>query len=221
MLPGVFAPFAVKIAASRAGRLLGRVPRWAWIALAVAVLGWLAWRWHDGRIEQLRTEVRVAAIAARDQQWQRGFDEMQRKAGIYKGGFLAASAREARLLRRRTDETLRRSAAAADDLRLQGPGRAAAAPGCRSFTGAADRGDTGRPGPAGWPADAPLAPVPDQERLALLPWAGTTRFAEEHDRYRAERNALIEHVDTQNRLIADLRAKLEAAVPRLSAPPAN
>lgn len=197
---------------------LSAIPRQVWIGLAaLAVLGGAVW-WVSHKIETARAEGYAMGGKDREAQWASAFDEMHRKAAIYKAGFEQVSREQADALRDKTDETIRRNAVAADDLRLRGPG-AATAPVCRPGGSAPDRGAADRPDHSGRPADAPLAPLPADEPLAIVPWADLVSFAQQHDRYRAERGAVIEHIDTQNRLLADLRAKLQAAVPEFGGDP--
>lgn len=194
--------------------IIAAIPPKVWIGLAaLAVAGGAVW-WVSNQIDGARAEGYAQGGKDREAQWASAFSEMQRKAGIYKAGFEQVSREQAAALWSKTDETLRRNSAAADDLRLRGPG-AAAAPVCRSGDGAPDRGAADRPGASRGPGDAPLAPVPDNEALAIVPWLQLTRFAEEHDRTRAELDATLEHIDGQNRLFDDLRAKLQAAVPKM------
>ena len=47
-LPLFLAPLALKL--SPVGRLLKKVPTWAWIALGVALILFAGWRWHVGEV---------------------------------------------------------------------------------------------------------------------------------------------------------------------------
>lgn len=195
--------------------LLGGVARaippkgWAIIA-AVLVLLAGAW-WVNRRIDAADAAGYARATRDRDAAWAAAFDTAHAKGLDYRAKFEQRSRELADAIRSKTDETLRRNAVAADDLRLRGPG-AAAAPVCRSGGGAGAGPAARGPRPPGGPGDAPVAPVPDGEPLAILPWADVTRFAEQHDRYRAERNALIEHADAQAAALEELRTKLQAAL---------
>jgi|GEM_PF-5220586 len=222
IIPGGFAAAMILLPAFREMVIVvvRSIPAKGWLAIGGVLLIAAAFFWHLRSVDRARDEAYAAAVVDRDQAWAGAFDAMQAKAQTYKAGFLDVSRREAAKLREQSDETLRRNAAFAADLRLHGPGRAAA-PGCRSERGGDDSAAADRPLAPGGPGDAPLAPVPDDERLALVPWTGATRFAEEHDRYRDERNTLILHIDTQNGLIEELRDRLMKLVPEFPAQPSQ
>jgi hypothetical protein len=194
-----------------------RIPPRLWLALAVlalavlALIGAAVW-WHRSAVADARADGFAAGSAARDLAWQGSFDTALAKGLKYKADFEQASQQLAVALRSKTDETLRRNAATADALRLRGPG-AAAAPVCRSGSVAATGPAASGPRPPGGPGDAPVDHLPADQGLAILRWTDLVRFAEQHDRYRAEREALIEHHDAQAKALEELRAKLAAALP--------
>lgn len=193
-----------------------RIPPRVWLVLGVLALIAAGLWWHRSAVADARAEGMIAGRAERDLAWQRSFDTALAKGLKYKADYQLASQQLAAAIRSKTDETLRRNGAAADALRLRGPG-ASAAPVCRSGGSAATGPAAGGRRPAGGPGDAPLDHLPADPGLAIVPWSDLVRFAEQHDRFRAERNALIEHHDAQAKALDDLRAKLAAALPGFGA----
>lgn len=88
------------------------------------------------------------------------------------------------LIKDKADAEDRLNAALADSLRLRGPGRATAL--CRPRGSAGLPASAGGPVAPGGPGDAPLAPVPDDEPMAVLPWRDLVARAEDADRNRTE-----------------------------------
>lgn len=144
------------------------VPRWLWILLAVALASRFAANWHAGKVEALdraaygRGVTDTVAAAARLQAERARLD--------------AAIAAE---LRSKNDEESRRIAAAAERLRLRGPGKAACPDPARLPGGA------GRHGAPGGAADAAGPDLPADQRAAV-PWPWLVDRAESHDALRAE-----------------------------------
>lgn len=169
--------FFTKLAASVAlkltpvGAFFKSVPRWVWIALAVAALvGLGAWR-HSAAVSDLReTSFKAGEAAANDRHAKKATEWLGRINGI------------ARTIRSQTDETNRHIAADYDALRVRGPGRAAC-----PYTDPASFGASGHVEGRG-AADAPVAGMPNSERPALiaLPFAELIGFAERCDLNRAE-----------------------------------
>lgn len=165
--------------------VLGNVPPWLWKALAVvAALGALWW-WHASTVSDAREEGRLAGRQAEAARWQAAFDTAHKAALDWRTAYMGTAETLNTERKARYAADLRAIAASADALRLRGPG-AAAAPRCRPGAGLAAAASAGGPDGPGRPADAPLAPLPDEEPMAILPWAGVTRFAEQHDALRAE-----------------------------------
>lgn len=186
--------------------ILQSIPARIWYALAImAVLFGLVW-WHgstvnaareEGRLSgraEVQTEIDLWRQAAQD--WKRATDHKTQTISI--------------LIGERYDQDLRRNAALADDLRLRGPGKAAACNGSGRDTGmAASSGEY--LGPAA-PADAPRDQVPAGDWYAIVPWGWLVQRAEDHDRLLSESNAWRTWYDGQRRAheaaIAALRAKM-------------
>lgn len=168
---------AIAIGAKLLGarKALKRVPRKVWITLAVVaavvLAGWLAHRWHAGKVEAFGNERYAAGYAQA-----RGEIEALRQQINRRNAELAAA------LRSKHDEQIRRNSADADALRLRGPGRAACA--SAFYIPAA----AGRHDGAGRPADAAVGDVRSEQREPLvgLPFAPTVAFAEQHDNFRTE-----------------------------------
>jgi len=145
------------------------VPRWAWIALAVAALIGAGLFFHARAVS--------SAIDAAEKRGEKRADARHaKKAREWEARINGISAN----LRSRNSETNRRIAGDADALRVRGPGKAA----CLNPATPAASGHL----PPGRAADAPVAEVPDGERVDLiaLPFADAIAFAEQHDLCRAE-----------------------------------
>lgn len=176
---------------SPVGGLLKAVPRWVWIAIAVAILIFGAVRWHNGRIEDLKTTSFNAGYAKAVSDGKKGIGKIEQKS--------IAIATE---IRSKTNEKIRDSARHADNLRLRGPAAAAC---INPRLPAAARGHVaagGGSGPAlaGLPDEAgpPLIAVPfdqavdraevdDANRIEVVAWREWhQRLTAEWTRYRAE-----------------------------------
>lgn len=139
------------------------VPKWVWIALALAIAFRVATGWHDARVKAV---------------WQAGYDQ-----AVADGREIAKQTDErtseiATNIRSKTDETSGRIAARADDQRLRGPGKARAS--CPAVPAAAgERPEAGRDSDAAGPG------LPAEDR-ATVPWEWLVRRAATCDLNRAE-----------------------------------
>lgn len=161
------------------------VPRWVWLALAIAIAWHFALSWHAGKIRAHD----VAVIAKRDAQWQTRLDAAHAAALDWRGQAERAGAEIATMKRKLNDEENRRIRAAADDLRLHGPGKAAAPANCRPGDRAGLSAGAGRSDAAGRPSnDAPAAvPAGDGSAdWAVVPWGWLVGRGEQADVGRAE-----------------------------------
>lgn len=151
--------------------VLRGIPRWVWLLLAVALAFRFAVNWHAGKIEALEKAA-----------YGRGVTDTVAAAAQLQAERARLDAAIAAELRNRHDEENRRIAAAADRLRLRGPGKAA----CPDPSGLP--AGTGRHGAAGRSADAAVDRVPDTARpeLIAMPFAGTVAFGGQHDGFRTE-----------------------------------
>ena len=159
-------------AVSAAGGFFGKMPRWAWIALAVAVALLAGFLWH-----QLAAHKAIDAAEKRGEE--RAYANVEKQARELERKANALNAKITAEMRKRNDEENRRIAAAADDLRLHGPGAARCADPAFLSAGA------GRHDAPGRGSDAPGPPVPSDERAAV-PWGWLVGRAEQHDLNRAE-----------------------------------
>jgi hypothetical protein len=198
------------------------VPKWVWYALALALAWHFALSWHRGQVKAHDADI----VAARDAQWQARFDAMRAKADDVRRKAEALSAQISTTLKDQNDATNRHIAVDAGDLRLRGPG-AAAAIGCRPGDHPGLSAAAGQPGAAGdqRPHAAASAlpggnrrtdvtPVPgagiSDDAQAAVPWRWLVGRAEQADLDRAE-------VLTWR----DWYARQTEAWQRLRSPPAN
>ena len=190
------------------GRLIGSIPPrvlWALVAMA-AILGVVLW--HNHAVESARAEGIEAGKLAADAEWKAAFEAERTAAQLWKRGFEASTVRINDLLGARHDQNLRDIGARADDLRLRGPGKAAAC----GRPGADPRlsGGSGAGGQPAAPADAPTDQVPDGDRRAIVPWGWLVARAEDHD-------ALLTEVTTWRSWHGQQKAAHAEAVARLKA----
>jgi hypothetical protein len=192
----MFETIAAKFVATRIGASIAKVPRWAWIALAVVLLLVAGAIWHHHKAQAAIDDAVSAAVTARDAQWQKRLDQAQADALAWKGKAEANARTISDLKRKQHDEDLRRIADDAGDLRLRGPG-AAAAPDCRpgdhpGLPAAAGRpeqsGRAGSAAPGALPAANGAAGLSGAvaERLAIVPWGWLVDVGKGSDDSRAE-----------------------------------
>jgi hypothetical protein len=174
-----------RFVATRFGAALSKIPRWAWIALAIVLAIAALCVWHGHRIARHDRALEARVTAKVDAAWQARFDQMRAKADDVRQKAETLSRKISATLKDRNDAHIRNNAADADDLRLHGPGRASA-PGCRpgdhpglpaaaGQSGGADRG-------AGPPSSSLLA----DDRLAFVPWSWLVDEARQADDSSAE-----------------------------------
>lgn len=166
-----------------------RVPRWVWIALAIAAILVAGWIWHGRQMAAHDADLTARVTAARDAQWQKRLDDAHADALRQRGDFDAAAKHITELQRKLTDEENRHIAADRADLRLHGPGKAAAAPGCRPGDHPGLAGIAGRPvaqpGPAAHAGtEVPAGDGPGQ--FAVVPWNWLVDVVAERDAFRIE-----------------------------------
>lgn len=172
-LPLALLPIAARLAPVR--RILGFVPTWAWVALAIALAGLLGALWHG-------KQVRQTIDAAEKRGEERAYKRVEAKARAIEARAKDIGERIAAEMRSRHNEELRRNADLADSIRLRGPGKAAC-PGSPGLPAGA-----GRPEPAGGRSDAPVDRVPGEERVELIavPFGELVGRAERCDALRIE-----------------------------------
>ena len=196
------------------GGLIKGLPRGVWYALAAALVLLGAWWWHAHAVSSARAAGEAAGRAAADKDWNAAFDTMKAAADQWKRNYQASSAQLARTIGERHVQEIATNAAAADDLRLRGPGKAAACRGPGGDPGLAAR--TGRSDPAGPPGDAAPGGVPAPDRptdWAVVPWGWLVNEAEEKDALRSEVTGWRSWYDGQGRLHRDAVARLRGQFP--------
>lgn len=169
--------------------ILKTVPKPVWEALAV--LGYLAalFALHQHYAHAAIDRAVKAAIEHRDGQWKKRLDDERAEALAWKGKFDAEVAAKIKLQRKLNDEEVRRIDADRLALRLRGPGKAAAGPGCRPGDHPGLAGLAGRHEPQpGAAADAgaqmPAGDGPND--WAIVPWNWLTDVVAERDAFRIE-----------------------------------
>lgn len=185
-------------------------------ALVLALAVWRVLAWHERKIEA----VELAAGKARDTQWQVAFSAQRAASRAWKAALTVRQLQLAEERRKTHESNLRRSAAVADDLRLRGPGFAAAAADCRPGADPRSGPAAGGHRAAAAQPDAPGPRLPADDRpgeFAIVPWGWLVQRAEEHDALLSEATAWRGHDAEQRALLLDrreeLRRKLEAAQP--------
>lgn len=203
---GLLARFAL----TRVGGFIGRIPRWAWIALAVVVIV-VAGNWYHGKKVDAQYKAAYAAGKADEaKRWQIAFDKMQDAADKWKANYEAKAEELSTERRKRHDETLRRNSAIADALRLRGPG-AASASRCRPLNNSGLSNGPGQSGSSPSRPDAPGPSVPADGGDAIVPWSWLVKRAEEHDELLSEANTWRTWYPEQAELLR--RKKLELPMP--------
>lgn len=180
-------------------------------ALALALVLAAALHWFDGQLDQARRQGRAAA----DAEWRGALADMRGAAQDWKAAYQFKAAEAATHRRIAHDQAVARNAAAADALRLSGPGAATAA-GCRSGGRAGTATTAGGPqSPAAAP-DASAGPLPaadGPDQFAIVPWSWLTTRARDLDTLIDEVTAWRTWYPEQADLLR--RAKLELPQPEL------
>lgn len=161
------------------------VPRWVWLALACAIAAHFVLAWHAGQVKAHDQSI----VAARDAQWQARLDQMRRDADAWKAKAEGLQRTISEQQRKLNDEENRRIAAVDADLRLRGPGQAAAPAGCRPVNPAGVPAGAGRPEPRADAADAAgsgMSGEDGQTQWAVVPWRWVVGRSTESDLNRAE-----------------------------------
>jgi hypothetical protein len=188
-MAGIGAGFAGLELAGRFAGVTGffkRVPRWVWVALAIAAAVVALLIWHGREVAAHDKNLTAKVIAARDAQWQARFDAMRKQAEAVRSKTEAAARKITQHLKDQHDEALRSNAAAARDLSLRGPGKAAAPVGCGPVDRPGVSAGAGDPVGAGGTADIAASSLPPRDRLALVPWSWLVDQAQHADDSRAE-----------------------------------
>lgn len=172
------------------GAFLAAVPTKVWIGLAVGAVLVGGYFLHQskahGAIKAAYSSGYAAGSSDEDAKWQKRLDAEHKAAMDWKAKADAASSKITDEERARHEAERDAIAARADDQRVRGPGKAAAAP-CGRSSGLAglpaSPGGSVQPGSA---VDASLAGLSQGQGLAVVPWDDLTTFAASHDAAVAE-----------------------------------
>jgi hypothetical protein len=168
----------------KALELVKKIPPKGWLAIGIALALIIGFFVHRHVAHKAIVDAKTEQKAADDAAFKARLDRLTAMANRLRLHAEALQASATQDIRNRHDEEDRRSAALADSIRLRGPG--AARCGSFDYTGV----PTARSGPVKTfgSADAPVGrlPYPEWATLIGMPFNDTTRFAEQHDRYRNE-----------------------------------
>ena len=186
---------------------LSRLPGWLiWglIGVAVMVAGVFL---HERSVQRAISDAYNNGRAEEKKSWEGRLADANKDALRWRADYERAAADLSKLERERNDQDARAIRDAAADLLLRGPGRSAACPGSGGGTlaGAAAGGRD----QTGGGSDDPVAPVPAGEGLALVPWPGLTRYAQQADLNRAEVQSWRSWYLGQQKLLEERRKALE------------
>lgn len=193
------------------GGVLKAIPPKVWLALAaLAFVCGLLW-WHNHEVKAAYNRGYATATVERDAKWSASFDTMHGAAQTYAAAFNQQSATLSNQIGARHATELRAIAARADDLRLRGPGRAAACARPGAVAGLSPA--TGGREPSGGTVDDGVAGLPDETPMAIVPWPDLIQRGEDADANRAEVIAWRERDAALRKLWDDYRAKLKRDLP--------
>jgi hypothetical protein len=173
------------------------------VLATAAALGLVLW-WHNHAVDAAREVGRRAA----DREWQAAFDTAHGAALNWRSAYQSTSTALVTIRKEAHEKDLRLNAAAADALRLHGPGRATA-PVCGRRDAAVISGATGRHDAPAPVEDAPRPDLPANGGFAIVPWGWLVERAKEHD-------DLLSEVTTWRAWHPDQAAAHEAARANLS-----
>ncbi|MBH0113250.1 hypothetical protein I5E68_09860 [Novosphingobium sp. YJ-S2-02] len=178
MLAALAARFGLSLLMSRLRMIVGRVPASLWIVLAVVLIGTAGVILHRREVAAHYKTAYEAGRTAERALWERRLADARDEGERWRSDYEAAAAKLTTQIGENHALETRLAAALADDLRVQGPGRAGVCPGPAAAAGGSRTADG--------PADAPLAPLPPEQPLAIVPWGDLVRYAEQADLARAE-----------------------------------
>lgn len=173
-----------------------------WQAACAALALWGAWERWDG----IRLSARVAEWKAHHDKHLAADKASIARAIDWRKRTEASGKIVAQVIKEKADVEDRLNAALADSLRLRGPGRATAL--CRPRGGAGLPAAAGGPVAPGGPGDAPLAPMPDDEPMAAVPWRDLVERARDADANRTEVTAWREWYPKQAELLKTMKREL-------------
>lgn len=213
MLTGLIARLGLNLLFGRIGTVLKLVPPWAWKLLAGALALAFVWHLHTSAVATARADGESAGKAKADAGWRFAFDKQREASRLWRGLYETSAAETANQIGNRHAQDLRDIAAVADDLRLRGPGRAAAACGRPASPARLSPAPGRSDAPGGAEADR-LADLPDEGRpFAIVPWPELIASAEQADANRSEVLAWREWYASEKALWDKSRADLVAKLP--------
>lgn len=185
MFEGLIARLGLDLLFGRVGKVIKAVPWQVWLAILAAILLVVGYLMHQHAVHSAYRQAYAAGQADERKAWQDSLAKAHNEAVGWKSKYDAASAAlNSKIGENHALET-RLIAARADDLLVHGPGQAAAT--------CARPGD--HPGPAGGAgghdatggkSNDPLAPMPPEQPLAVVPWDDLVRFGRQADDNRNE-----------------------------------
>lgn len=213
MFTGLIARLGLGLLFGRIRSVAEKIPRQVWIVLAALVVLALGWHLHASAVRDARAEGLAEGKQTADRQWSAAIEMQRADAARWRKDYeTTATALTAEIGARHAQE-LRIIAARADDLRLRGPGRAAAScerSGDPAGLPATPGGLDAAPGAiAGGVAGMP----PDGGPFATLPWPELVAQAEQADENRAEVKAWRDWYAAQKAKWERARANLAAQLP--------
>lgn len=162
------------------GRILTAIPPKVLYALLGVIALTFAVIWHGHEVKQVKAAAFTAGRTAGITEMRASYDKLKAAFDLEAQTSQKRAAIISETERQLHEQDLRRNALAADDLRLRGPGKAAARI-CRPDVAA------GLPGRPGGPQITPAAPspagpeMPTGDREAVVPWGWLVRTVQEHD----------------------------------------
>lgn len=187
-IAALVAKFGLKAVLGGVGSFFGKVPRWAWIALAIVVLFAGLIIWHQAKARAAIAAARAQQKVVDDTAWQAAFDRERQAATEWRHAAELNAAAISNRTRTNNDETNSHIDAGANDLLLRGPGKAAACVGPVDHSVVPTAG--GQPGAGDHrPPDGTGTVLPGDDggaQRAVVPWNWLVGRARQCDLDRAE-----------------------------------
>lgn len=210
MLEGLLARFGLNLVFGGIGNFLKRVPWQVWAAIgALLLIAGAVW-FHQRAVHRLHDAAYAAGQSDEKAAWQAQLAKAQLAAKDWRAKYDAAAKDLSNKIGERNALEARNIAARADDLRLRGPGQAAACAGPGNGAGSS-AGASGHDA-SGGPGDAAVAAMPAGEALAIVPWEPLVQFGEQHDLDRAEVLTWREWYAQQAKLLREAKTKLPTPI---------
>jgi hypothetical protein len=182
----IFAPGLLANIAKSVVGFLSAIPPKGWIAIGVGAALILGFFLHQSKAHKALAAEYARGASDEDAKWQKRLDAEHKAAMDWKAKADSASSKITDEERARHEAERDAIAARADDQRVRGPGKAAAAPCGRSSGPAGLPASPGGSVSGGSAVDASLAGLSQGQGLAVVPWDDLTTFAASHDAAVAE-----------------------------------